>query len=283
MIPFGYENPTQVEFVDEGQQMTMTVEGDQFSTVFSSDEELDYEEDQEVGFKETLQSEIYSDTELDEDEGEISESDSAIEQNDSQYPSTSDAQTQGNMKQRQMSPQQRNKRIKELDAEMQDRLKEIRALLDDGGLKPSVQEVNKIQQNSKHKMVQGPKSVNFNLNSNKGGVSSADMRSDKHWVMIELSHQAENSKSDETIYENAIPLKDRLSSSSKEAYITDSSDEFLNAHFNDMQVIDDSVVENRSLDDRCKCDDRSRQKTRRDDNRSPRASTLGGSGYHPRP
>ena len=161
-IPFGYENPTQVKINEQGIEITMSVQGSQEETAHSSEdeEEFDYEDDREVSFKDTSQSECFSETEP-EDEGEITDSNSESDADQScQTPSKE------KMDNNSLSPQERRLRLKKLDDEMQDRLREIRQLLCHEGMDSSLQEVDKIQENMRKCSQPSGKNVNFNLNSN---------------------------------------------------------------------------------------------------------------------
>ena len=91
-----------------------------------------------------------------------------------------------------------------------------------------------------------------------------------------------NSKSEETIYDSVIPLKNRCSSSSEDMNELDSSDEFLNSQLHCMQVIDNSIVENARSASSRRSRESERDRMRASGCSPPRPSTSS-EGYRPRP
>ena len=223
----------------------MTVDAENDSYV-QSEEEVDYEDDQEVSFKEqTSQSELETETKDEADDGEVTDSES---ENDGEASTSSGREGQT------LSQENRKRRIKILDIEMQDRLKEIRELLSQGGLDQSVKEVDKIQVENanRHKSEPG---MNFNHNSNRNEVVNKGIIKDRQagrrpHSVGQVNYDTTRSISDDTIYENAVPMKERRSSSSDEANGTDSSREILSMHFDDMNILDGSIVGTDSLNAR---------------------------------
>ena len=184
MIPFGYEKPTKVTFIDHGHVMNMSV-GPAHDEIEEQDEEVDYidDVDNEVSFRHDSESNPEQSSQSSRSRGQTDSEMEADENDDGQVSSGESEQGvyhDGDEEQNKRdvesftTQEARRKRIKEIDHEMKSRVIELQELVKLGGLSGTKTEIQKLRM-----MTQGgdsDKGKNFNRNSNKYSRNSSTNR-----------------------------------------------------------------------------------------------------------
>ena len=126
------------------------------------------------------------------------------------------------------------------------KIREIKTLLEHEGLTEAAKEASELNEVTTRKDT----GTNRNKNSNKKSPKVTDkaMRNQGNSVKPQSINQTCSSLSMETIYQNAVPVKDRNSSLSDEVNETDTSDELINLQFESMNVMDGYVVDHSRRD-----------------------------------
>ena len=249
LIAYGYENPTTVEFNEDGEVIAMSVQPNENQTSqqnYDPGAEVDYEDDEdqpdnEVSFKNsqsTSRSEQSSSDE--EDEGHL----------EGYYTDDDDSTPQESQQVSQMVTYEQPKRktLTEIDREMKVKLQELHSLMAHSGMDESAREIAR----SLRTLEQGMHE-NVNGNSNKLSLKAQgqgqtgliapkalQVANPKPINRRKSGNESLHSESEETIYKDAVQKKNRNSSSSDEGVNT--SDELINLQFNDLNVIDDGYI-----------------------------------------
>ena len=236
LIAYSYEKPTQVQFIEGDETVTMTVDNDgtSYCETASEDEQVDYEDDNEVSFRnDNLKTthEEESDYETVELMQQLREHAPQVEYHQPQPQSSV-----------------RNERIHELDVEMKTKLVQMRHLLVQGGLTESVQEIDQtidsLTDNRRKKGRNKCKFQNGNENGNSNKSNSIMKKQMRRQVQnpITLADKLLESLSEETIYKNAVPKKSHASSSSEDNDLVNTSDETTNDQMGDLNLIEGGFV-----------------------------------------
>ena len=210
MVLYGYENPTRVEFQENNEVVTLSVDqGDNVFPETEYEEIMDYKDDEteadpEVSFKEVRSNDCTT------SEAETSEDETENEDESNETYSIEE-----------LSEVNQRRRMMELNQEMKTRLIELQTMMTKEGLSDLAEEAAKTL-----KLIE--KGMNKNINSNQ---SSQRMVRVRNPMTVE---------SEETIYKMAVPEKERNSSSLED--IIDTSDELMNVQIEDVRVINDGLV-----------------------------------------
>ena len=148
IVPYGYEKPTRVEFVEENQIINMKVDQDQN---YSDEDAVDYEDDvsdHEISFKENRSNhDTTTETESDDssdEEAEISQGRSSQSTELAEQPSSSQERELRDSVVNLSEPERRIK-MREINKEMKQKLLELQSMMRKGGygMEESIQEAQK--------------------------------------------------------------------------------------------------------------------------------------------
>ena len=136
--------------------------------------------------------------------------------------------------------QSRQRRIRELDQEMQEKLKEIQVLMKEGGLTGSARLVEEqINMSSQMDGERTSKGQNKNTNASRNVQSCITNDLNYRRNSINDGKPLNDSNSEETIYKRAVPAK--RGSSSSDDYNVETSDESITAQFENLHVISPKI------------------------------------------
>ena len=199
------EYKTSAEFMQNGQIISVTVNNPQaaLGRAPQSEDEMD----------EAQRNFVQLDAEESED-GEIDFRDQTIENTRGQPEMRAETNVQNNSNLSERNSRERLSRIRQIDAEMSERIQELHKLMNDGGLTESAKLLNKClpaAQSKTDSIQKGDErdSANFNENATLRKVTNL---------------QPSVVKSLETIYDSAVPRQNRNSSSSEDELIDTSGD-----------------------------------------------------------
>ena len=226
-------NAETFEFQEEGQVIHMEVEGGDESyaeTSTASEEEADEEMvDAEISFRSRSRSRsrtVEPDTEETSSESSHPQTESEEEELERMRNETETLKQK--IKEIKLI-QDRQKRIKELDDEMRDKLQEIQNLMDQGELQGPAKAMAEQMLASQAALLMKPggaKTAGMNKNINSSGYNTT-----------------KPTESQETIYKRAIPSKRGSSSSKGELQVdTDTSGELMSVEFDNLHVISPKIV-----------------------------------------
>ena len=248
----GISNEAKIVRFDDGDHiMEMEVNKGDVSYCSSESEEDDEEIDHEVSFKESHpSSEDYETSSSETETRSESESRSTSPRENERPSSDVERDDYGRArKKKKVTPKStpnrsRSEKLRDLDAEITEKLQELQSLMEEGGLDGSASLIAKqlLPKLTKSTSVKEGEQINTNSNSvhvNKGRKIKKGMNGRGS---CSPSFNPRDLLSEETIYERAVPSK-RGSSSSEDNGLIDTSDEIITVEFNNLNVTSPKVAE----------------------------------------